>query len=203
VDSRESWRSFAAVSSARRSPRTVLVTSTIRSPSAVGVRAFTYRGARSGSLVVGLGAAIVVETVALHALLAARHHPLLAWALTMASVSGLAWLVSDYHAMGRGAVRVGEDGAMMLRVGRRFAIALPAGAVAAASRPSWRELPAAGTPAARDYLNLTKPATPNVLLTLAAPTPIRLPGGITRSARRLGLHLDEPAAFVDAVVPPT
>jgi len=42
---------------------------------------FTYRSARSGSLVVGLGLAIAVETVVVHLWLGAKH-PVLAWALT-------------------------------------------------------------------------------------------------------------------------
>ncbi|HWJ23155.1 MAG TPA: hypothetical protein VNS52_12455 [Gemmatimonadaceae bacterium] len=165
---------------------------------------FTYRQARSGSLMAGLGGAIAVETIALHLWLAAKDHPLVAWALTAGSVSALAWIAADYRALGSGAVRVGH-GRVDLRVGRRFALELPADAVAAAvARPSWRELPAAGTPAARDYLNLTKPATPNVLLMLAEPTAIRLPGGLTRrDVRRLGLCLDDPTGFVSAVASPT
>lgn len=168
------------------------------------MREFTYRQARSGSLMAGLGGAIAVETIALHLWLAAKDHPLVAWALTAGSVSALAWLAADYRALGSGAVRVGH-GRVDLRVGRRFALELPADAVAAAvARPSWRELPAAGTPAARDYLNLTKPATPNVLLMLAEPTAIRLPGGLTRrDVRRLGLCLDDPTGFVSAVASPT
>ncbi|HET7457571.1 MAG TPA: hypothetical protein VFJ74_07940 [Gemmatimonadaceae bacterium] len=165
------------------------------------MREFTYRQARSGSLAAGLGGAIAVETVALHLWLAARH-PAIAWVLTASSVSALAWLAADYRAMGAGAVRVG-GGRLDLRVGRRFALTLPVDAVAAAvARPSWRELPAAGTPAARDYLNLTKPATPNVLLMLADPTPIRLPGGLSRTVRRLGICLDDPTAFVAAIAAP-
>jgi hypothetical protein len=168
------------------------------------MREFTYRQARSGSLVAGLGGAIVVETLALHLWLAAKHHPAVAWALTAGSVSALAWLTADYRAMGSGAVRVGH-GRVDLRVGRRFALDLPADAVAAAvARPSWRDLPAVGTPAARDYLNLTKPAAPNVLLMLAEPTAVRLPGGITRrDVRRLGLCLDDPTGFVAAIGSPT
>jgi hypothetical protein len=166
------------------------------------MREFTYRRARSGSLVAGLGGAILVETVALHLWLAGRH-PVLAWLLTLGSVSALVWLAADYRAMGTGALRVG-GGRVELRVGRRFAIELPADAVAAAvARPTWRELPAAGTPAARDYLNLTKPATPNVLHMLAEPTSLRLPGGVGRTVRRLGLCVDDPTGFVAAVGSPT
>jgi len=60
-------------------------------------------------------------------------------------------------------------------------------------------VPAPGSPQATDYLNLMKPATPNVLLTFTLPVTVRLRGGLQRSARRLGLCLDEPDAFIRAV----
>lgn len=161
------------------------------------MREFTYRSARSGSLVAGLGLAIAVETVALHLWLGARH-PLLAWTLTAASLGTLAWLAADYQALGRGAVRLDGD-VLDLRVGRRATLQVPRAGLASVVRPSWRELPTAGSAGARDYLNLTKPATPNVLLTLTDPTTVRLSGGLTRRARRLGLRLDDPDAFVTAL----
>lgn len=80
---------------------------------------------------------------------------------------------------------------------------LPRSDIAVAVRPGWRELPQAGTPAAAGYLNMMKPATPNVLLTLTAPARVRLPGGLSRSVCRLGLHLDEPELFLAALAKPT
>jgi hypothetical protein len=157
---------------------------------------FTYQSARSGSLVVGLGLAILIETFVLHLWLG-RAHPLLAWSLTATSVSAIAWLAADYRALGRGTVRIGVD-ALDLRVGRRAAVRVPLSAVATILPPSWRDLPAAGTPESRDYRNLMQPATPNVLVTLVAPAMIRLPGGVLRPAQRLGLRLDDPAGFIAA-----
>ncbi|HKG92146.1 MAG TPA: hypothetical protein VKA84_09655 [Gemmatimonadaceae bacterium] len=158
---------------------------------------FTYRGARSGSLLAGLALAILVETVALHAWLRARH-PLVAWALTLASLAAIAWLAADYRAMGRGAVRVTPD-ALDLRVGRRLALTLRPSDVATAARAGWRDVPEAGTPAAAEYVNPTKPAEPNVLLTLREPATVRLVAGVTRRVRRVGLHLDDPDGFLVAV----
>lgn len=155
---------------------------------------FTYRSARSGSLLAGLGLAVLVEMTVLHLWLVGRH-PVLAWTLTASSLLALLWLAADYRAVGRGAVRLGAD-VLDLQVGRRFAVRLSPAAVVTAVRPGWRDLPAAGTPAAAGYLNLMKPVSPNVLLTLAAPVEIRLPGGLRRSVQRLGLHLDEPEAFL-------
>lgn len=158
---------------------------------------FTYRSARSGSLLAGVTMAILVETVVLHLWLVGRH-PVIAWILTASSTGVLAWLIADYRAAGRGAVRLSND-VLQLQIGRRFDLRLPRADVATSVRPEWRDVPEAGTPAAARYLNLTKPATPNVLLTLVAPTSIRLPGGLSRSVQQLGLHLDQPEAFFVAL----
>jgi hypothetical protein len=158
--------------------------------------AFTYQSARSGSLVLGLGLAILAETLVLHLWLG-RHHPILAWSLTATSVSAIGWLAADYRALGRGTVRIDGD-ALDLQVGRRAAVRVPLSAVATIIQPSWRDVPEVGAPESRDYRNLTKPATPNVLVTLVAPAMARLPGGVARPARRLGLRLDDPAGFIAA-----
>lgn len=158
------------------------------------VRDFSYASARSGSLLAGIGIALVVETVALHLWLYARH-PLLAWGLTVASLGTLAWLVADYVAMGRGVVRVDAD-AVRVAIGRRVDATVERQAIASVVRPGWKDIPESGMPAAADYLNLTKPAEPNVLITLVAPKRLRLAGGISRNARRLGLHLDDADGFV-------
>ena len=91
---------------------------------------FTYRNARSGRLVGGIIAAIVIETVVVHLLLY-NHSRIAAWPLTI--------------------------------------------------------------------LNLLKPATPNVLLTLRQPIRVRTPGGLHRMAARLGLHLDDSTRFIEAI----
>jgi len=155
---------------------------------------FTYRSARSGSLMAGIGLALAVETVALHLWLVSRY-PTAAWTLTAFSLATGAWLAADYFALGRGAVRLGAE-AIDLTIGRRVALRLPRAHVAAAVVPTWREIPERGTPDAADYLDLARPATPNVLLTLREPTPLRLGGGARRTVRRVGFHLDEPEAFV-------
>lgn len=96
------------------------------------------------------------------------HHPLFAWGLTAASVSALGWLGADYKALGRGTIRI-ERETLDIRVGQRFALQVPLSALAMVVRPAWQEIPASGTGSA-DYRNLLKPATPNVLVTLIAPT---------------------------------
>jgi hypothetical protein len=158
---------------------------------------FTYRSARAGSLVFGLGLAIVVETCVVHLVLHARH-PLLAWGLTVASVSTLAWLAADYRALGRGTIRVDRDG-IDLRVGRRASARVPLSALESVVQPTWQQIPAAGEAGSADYRNLMKPAPPNVLVTVGVPTVVRLTGGRAPTVRRLGLRLDDPAGFIAAV----
>ena len=157
-------------------------------------RVFTYRSARSGSLMAGIALALLVETVVLHYWLVAKH-PLLAWVLTLVSLTTLAWLAADYAAMGHGAIRLDDD-SLRLDIGRRFSMRLPRGYVTSAIQPAWRDLPEAGTPAAAGYLNFTKPAQPNVLLTLREPVTLRLVGGVRRPVQRIGLHVDDPQRLV-------
>lgn len=156
--------------------------------------AFTYRRARSGALLAGLGMVLIVETVALDAWLA-RRHPYAALIVLASSLATLAWLLADYRAMGSGAVRLGPED-LEVRIGRRFAVTVRRDQIAAAIAPTWRDLPAG----ARDYLNATKPATPNVLLTFQEPVPVRLPGGFSKRVHRLGLCLDEPQRFLAALI---
>jgi hypothetical protein len=147
-------------------------------------------------LVVGLGLAILIEAVGLHLWLA-RAHPVLAWSLTTTSVLTIGWLAADSHARGRGILRIDVD-SLDLRVGRRPAVRVPLSVVATVARSSWQEVPALGTPENLEYRNLMKPATPNVLVTLRAPTLIHVPDGMARPVRKLGLRLDDPAGFIAA-----
>ena len=157
---------------------------------------FTYQSARSGSLVVGLGLVILIETAVMHLWLG-RHHPVLAWSLTATSALAIGWLAADYQALGRGTLRIDVD-ALDLQVGRRSAVRVPLSAVATVVHSSWREVPATGTPDSHHYRNLMTPATPNVLVTLVAPVMIHFAGGFVRPVRRLGLRLDDPAGFIAA-----
>ena len=156
-------------------------------------RQFTYRTARSGALVIGITMVVIVETIALHALLI-RAHNWLAWTLTLFSVSALWWIASDYRAMATGAVQLGDE-TLELTIGKRFRAEILRRDIASATKPTWRERPAY----ARDYLNVTKPATPNVLLVLHNPATVRLPGGVRVRYARFGMHLDDPDAFLAAL----
>lgn len=167
-------------------------------PAQLHMLEFPYRSARSGSLIAGIGIALLAETLVLHLWLVAWH-PLLAWAMTAISLLTLGWLAADYRAMDRGVIRL-HAGELELKVGRRFTVRLPRENVASAMRPTWRDLPQMGTPAAASYLNLMKPAEPNVLLLLREPMQVRIAAGIRRTVGRVGLHVDEPERLVAAIM---
>ena len=162
-----------------------------------GQQRFTYRSARSGGLLAGIILVLVSEGIGIHLWVYSRK-PWLAWLLTASTLSAIAWLASDYRALGRGAVTVGDD-QIHLTIGRRFSLSLPRTSIATAVTPTWRDLPEPGMPAAADYINLMKQATPNVLLHLVDPTAVKLPAGRSRTVRRIALHLDDPAAFLAAL----
>jgi len=160
---------------------------------------FSYRSARSGSFLIGIGAVLVIESAALHLVFVSRHHPVLAVSLTTLSVLTIIWFVRDYLALGRQVVQL-DDETLRLKVGRRFDINVPLANITRALRPSFRDLPMPGTNQGRDYLNLTKPASPNVLIVLQSPVKVRLAAGVHRVVGRLSLHLDEPEDFVNELV---
>lgn len=159
---------------------------------------FTYRSARSGALLSGLALALAIsiETLVLHLWLG-PHHPVLAWTLTLGGLGMLAGLIADYRSLGRGALCL-TDGALEVAMGWRGAAVVPRDSVAAAVRPTWREVPTTGSAAAAEYVNLLKPAPPNVLVTVAAPVLVRV-FGRRRPVRQFGFCLDQPDAFVAAL----
>jgi hypothetical protein len=159
---------------------------------------FSYRSARSGSFLIGISAAILIETAAVHLVLVSRL-PLLAFTLTTLSVLAIIWLVRDYLALGRQVVQL-DDETLRLKVGRRFDISVSLANITRVLRPSFRDLPTPGTNQGRDYLNLTKPASPNVLIVLQKPIRVRFTAGLHRLVSRFSLHLDEPDAFVSELV---
>ena len=160
---------------------------------------FSYRRARSGSLLIGICIAILVETAALHLFLYSRSR-IAAWVFTSLSVWAILWLVRSYQALGTGVISV-DDEKVDLTIGRRYSMRVPRAIIADVSQPSFRDLPTPGTNEGRDFLNLLKPATPNVLIRLREPLRVRLAGGLHRTVIRLGLHLDNPSAFIDALQP--
>ena len=154
---------------------------------------FTYRSARSGSLTFGVMLVLTVETWVLHLWLSSRF-PVAVWMLAAATLVMLWWIVADYRAMGRCAICV-HPSAIELPIGKRFTTQIQRTDILSVDIATWRDFVDATT----DGLNLTRPAEPNVLLHLRAPTAVKLFAGVSRRVSRVGLHVDEPAAFVRAL----
>jgi hypothetical protein len=140
------------------------------------------------------GVLVVLETVGVHLILL-RYSLFLALAVSLLSLSVLVWLIADYLALGK-LDSVVTDESLLLRVGRRARATIPRRLLTRAIAPTWRDLPDGPD---RSYLNVTKPAEPNVLLTFSQPVVVNLPGGLRRSIRTLAVFVDAPEAFLAAI----
>ncbi|HEX2690612.1 MAG TPA: hypothetical protein VHN14_28545 [Kofleriaceae bacterium] len=133
-----------------------------------------------------IGFLIIVETAALHILLA-MWSPLVAWISTASSGYALLWLAGDAQAIRLYPVAV-EGGMLRVTVGIRWRAMIPLSAIASVTEV--RAVP----PGA---LNLGL-FEPTVLVTLRAPVEVRGLLGRTRHADRLALTIDDPKAFAAA-----
>lgn len=154
-----------------------------------GARTFAHE--RNGGLVAGLLIAIAVETIPLHLFVAARWGVTAAWVLTALSIYGALWLVGDYRAIAMRPIVV-RDAEIVIRHGLRTEIAIPRSRIVRVDRPSWRRMPER----APDYLDLSRPGEPNVVLELDAPVEVRLMFGMRRTVGRIGVRVAEADRFV-------
>ena len=167
----------------------------------MNARNFTYTSAQSRSLVIALSAVLLVESTVMHLWIASQH-PLIAWTLTATSLATLLWFWHDSVRFARGVIRV-DDTSMIIAMGGRWNGTVPRALIVSATRPIWQDVPAAGTDAAKDYANLTRPADPNVLVVLREDVALRLFGLATKNVRRIGCHLDAPDEFVRLITTAT
>jgi hypothetical protein len=158
-------------------------------------RFFSYKSARSGSLVVGILLVLVSEGLGMHLWIQSKN-PWAAFAFDLVTLSTIAFVILEYRALAKGVIRLNDE-ALDLRVGRQFRLMLPRSSIASVQRPNWRDLPQAGMPQAADYLHLMRSATPNVLVVLRDAVPVKRPFH-TRQVRRIGIHVDDPDGFVTA-----
>jgi hypothetical protein len=161
------------------------------------VKRFTYSKARSPALVWAVSIALVVETVAIHALLYQRSARI-AWVFTATSIYTLFWLVREYRAMGTEAVEVGDE-SVRLRFGRRYDIPVSRSAIAEVRRATYRDVPTAGKVDPQRRLNLSRPAAPNVWLKLKQPVPVKAWNFSAGDRDSLLFYLDDPDGFLKAL----
>ena len=150
----------------------------------------------NGGLLIGIGMALAVETVALHLFITSRWGPVPAWLLTATSLYSLLWLVGDFRARALRPTYV-TDEAVVIRNGMRADAVIPRARVATVERVTWRTLPAKGP----DYLDVTRPAEPNVVLHLREPAEAALLFGRRRRVSRIGLCAEHPDDALRALSP--
>jgi hypothetical protein len=159
-----------------------------------GEHVFTYhRKSGYGGIVFALLVATLVESVAVH-LLVAPHSAQAAWLLTALSTYGVLWLMGDYQAVRLRSIAVTDD-ALRLRTGLRWTVALPWDAISAIV-PARGATPAKGT---AGWLRMAPMGAPNLIVELNRPVAVSGPYGITRRVQRIGLSVDEAARFLAAV----
>lgn len=154
---------------------------------------FTYRSSRSAGFLIGILIAVAVETIAIHLLFHASH-PLISWIVVWLSILSGVWIAADYRSRGTRALQLESD-RLELRIGLRPAFDLSLDNIAEVARANWRDIPQQDP----QYINMTAPAQPNVLLKLQQQVRVPIALGLKRRATQLGLHVDEPDQFVSSI----
>lgn len=154
---------------------------------------FTYRSSRSAGFLIGILIAVGVETIAIHLLFYASH-PVISWIVVWLSILSGFWIAADYRARGSRALQL-ESERLELRIGLRPSFYLSLDSIAEVARANWKDIPQQDP----QYINLTAPAQPNVLLKLREQVRVPIALGLKRRATQLGLHVDEPDEFVSCI----
>ena len=141
------------------------------------------------ALMATVGLLTLVETTAAH-LVVGHWYPAAANWLTFLSLYTVLLLVAHTHAVRLCPLLLGPQ-ALVVRVGFVWQVAVSRAAVVATAI---REAPAS-TPDTLDAAKVLL-ASPNVLLTFAAPVVVAGPYGTRRTVRRLALYLDQPQEFL-------
>ncbi len=145
-------------------------------------------------MLVGLSIALVVESVAVHALIGKRW-PIADLVLIVTNVWTLWYLRRHYRAVGENPVVVDNEG-ILIRHGLSISARVPWSQVVAVTRPEWKDQP---TDATRHFLKLSGGDDPNILVRVDPPVVTSLMAGLKRQVALFGLRLDDPAGFVSAV----
>lgn len=159
-----------------------------------GAGTFTvHRKTAYGAIVFALLLATAVEVPAMHFLVGLWSHKV-AWALTALGVYGVLWVVGDWRAVRACPVRL--DGDMLrVRFGLRWRVDVPVARIVRIRPPTPEEK---ATKRGVD-LRLTLPGAPMMVLELDRAAQAEGIYGLRRPVRTLGLGVDEPELFKEAV----
>jgi hypothetical protein len=147
-----------------------------------------------GSFIVGIAVVTLFETPVLHLALHRARWPTHLVVLAL-NVYTLYWLWQQRRRL-RDAAHTLDDAGLHLALPGRWQ-----GTIACDAIASVRHIdpPPPGAPRPRGVLRITPIDSPNVELVTHGPATLRGSFGLSRSARRLQLFVDEPDAFVAAV----
>jgi hypothetical protein len=162
-----------------------------RRPGADGEARFTsHRTTDYAAVLWAFVGLILLEAFVIHIIVARWSDPA-AWAVTAASLGAL-WLVGDFQAVRLNPIGV-EGDRIRLRVGLRWQADIPLDAIAAVERPGAEPRDAPG------YLKATVFGDASLRLVVERPVVVRGPFGIECRCREMGISVDDPAAFEEAV----
>lgn len=158
---------------------------------AEGELAFTNdRRTGAAGLLFGLAVASVMEIPVVHVLIA-QESETAAWVLTIASAYTLLWMLGFARALRLRPVTLGAD-AMRLRVGLVWDVAIPYATIASVDDAPRQPIDRA----APGYLHAAFAGTPQTVLVMNdAADAHGLYGWRKRGVRRIGVYVDDPAAF--------
>jgi len=146
-----------------------------------------------GAFAIGIGVVTVLESPIVHALL--HRKPWWTHALVVVvNVATLVWVFRERRRM-RDAAHTLDADALSISLPGKWRGAIPVALIASVRRIS----PAPGTTRPRGTLRVTPLDSPNVELSLRAPATLQGSFGLSRSAPRIQLFVDEPEAFVQAL----
>ena len=145
-----------------------------------------------GPVLIALLFALLVEGIAVHLLV--RHwSAVAAWILTILTAYAVVWLIADYRALGRRTIAL-TPGELIVRLGLRWTVRVPLARIRAV-----REATGSSTPQGPDHLRAVILGPERQIVELD--TPLEATGfyGIRRRVRSIGLSVDEPALFLQAL----
>ena len=138
-------------------------------------------------VLVGIGMALIVETVAVH-FLVRLHSPALAWVLTLLSLYTLLWLVGDYRALVARPIRVTASH-LRFRYGLRWEADVPRDAV---KDVELLPPPMGPTPKEKGRLVVALPGGANLKLQFERPMDFLGLYGWRKGVAELRVRVDEP-----------
>ena len=161
-----------------------------RPATAVKHHTFSYHKKCGYSAVVaGILVAMLIEVIALHALLW-MWNPALAWVMTALGIYGFVWLLGDWRAVYLRPISLEKD-ALVVRIGLRWTVRVPFATIKAV-RPVEDPAPSRKTPG---YLEAFLLGKPQYLISLNTDIVAQGLYGMRKTITALGLAVDDTEAF--------